>query len=609
MISMSPVRPGAGVRYLFRGVMAGDGYRRAGTPLRAAQDEAGVPPGVWKGRGLAALGLRVGDVVSERQAELLLGEGRHPDADRIERELLAQGKSPARARRATVLGRPIEHNASPKTEKAKQRTPWLAMDLVFRAPSTAHIAWALTDDETRLVLESCQDVARDRTLAWLEKSVAQIRWGSGGKHRRPVKDGLVVAVFRHYESRAAKSKPLLHDHAVVSIRARRPHDGEWGNLSADSLMANIVAADTLYTLHFMEEVTARLGWAWEPREVTPGRRPVMEIAGIDQRLIGWQSTRRQQIEDALPVLTAKYEERQGHPPGEKAGYALACQAADQTRPPKRTELLSLTELRTRWRESAIRAFGACTVYRLAERARAAAAAVRARVRPVVDVVLAAVDTVAVVYVMRGAFARHHLLAEARRHLTYALRGRPHEPGLDERIVQAAVDDYTRPVGRGRRMTADLRALYPRDIEDQAVLRPLTRSRAAAPYERALLAAGALAARVRAARRAERLGSRPRPYAVAVPAASRSHPRPFRDGRKDGRLLEPETGVDIDAVDRTRQTLEAAAARVTATLQDSRRAREAAHGPRPQPAPAAAPPQHTQQPGTQHTPGRTTGGVT
>lgn len=608
MISMSPVRPGAGVHYLFRGVMVGDGHRAAGTPLRAAQDEAGVPPGIWKGRGLAALGLAAGDVVSERQAELLLGEGRHPDADRIERELLAQGKSPARARRATVLGRPIEHNRSLKTEKAKERTPWLAMDLVFRAPSTAHIAWALTDDEARLVLESCQDVARDRTLVWLEESVAQIRWGSGGTHRRPVKDGLVVAVFRHYESRAAESKPLLHDHAVVSIRARRP-DGTWGNLSADTMLAHIVAADTLYTLHFMEEVTARLGWAWEPREVTLGRRPVMEIAGIDQRLIGWQSTRRQQIEDALPLLMDKYEERQGHPPGEKAGYALACQAADQTRSPKRTELLSLTELRTRWRTSAIRAFGACTVYRLAERARAAAAAVWARVRPAVDVVLAAVDTVAVVYVMRGAFARHHLLAEARRHLSYALRGRPHQRGLDERIVQTVIDDYTRPVGRGRRMTADLRALYPRDTADQAVLRPLTRKRTAPPYERARLAAGALAARVRAARRAERLGSRLRPYAVAVPAASRSHPRPFRDGRMDGRLLEPETGVDIDAVERTRQTLEAAAARVTATLQDSRRAREAAHGPRPQPAPAAAPPPHTQQPGIPNTPGRTTGGVT
>ncbi|WP_443052102.1 relaxase domain-containing protein [Streptomyces sp. NBC_00250] len=210
------------MRYLFRGVMVGDGRRPAGKSLRAAQEEAGVPPGVWKGQGLAAVGLTAGDVVTERQAELLLGEGRHPDADGIERAL-------------------------------------------------------------------------------------------------------------------------------------------------------------------MEEVSARLGWAWEPRDVTPGRRPVMEIAGIDRRLIGWQSTRRQQIEDALPVLTAKYEDRQGHPPGERAAYALACQATDQTRRPKHKELRSLPELRAAWRDSAARAYGADVVARLAERARAAAAAIWVRVRPIVDI--------------------------------------------------------------------------------------------------------------------------------------------------------------------------------------------------------------------------------
>ncbi|MBL3668414.1 relaxase domain-containing protein [Streptomyces sp. M2CJ-2] len=581
--------------------MVGDGHRLAGTPLRAAQDEAGVPPGVWKGRGLAAVGLAAGGVVTERQAELLLGEGRHPDADRIERECLAEGKSPAQARRATVLGRPIEHNRSPETDKAKERTPWLGMDLVFRPPPTAHIAWALGDDETRLVLELCQDIARDKALAWMEDAVAEIRWKGGGKHRARVKDGLIVAVFRHYESRAAESKPLLHDHAVVSIRARRP-DGTWGNLSADSMMAHIVAADTLYTLYFMEEVSTRLGWAWEPREVTPGRRPVMEIAGIDQRLIGWQSTRRQQIEDALSVLAARYEERQGHSPGERASYALGCQAADQTRPPKRTVLLSLTELRERWRDSAVRAYGADVVDRLAERARAAAAAVGARVRPVVDIALAAVDVVAVVYVMRGAFKRHHLLAEARRHLSYVLRGRPHQVGLDEQIVQTVIDDYTRPAGR-RMMTADLRALYPRDTEDQAVLRPLTRKRTATPYERARLAADALRVRAQAVRRADRLGSRTRPRTVAVPAASRSRPRPFHSDRKAGRV--PEQTTDVDTVEQTRRTLaEAALARV----QEGARERALTHGPRPQPAPATAPPPHPQQPGTQHTPGRTTGGV-
>ncbi|MFE6946047.1 MobF family relaxase [Streptomyces chartreusis] len=603
MISKAEVRPGDGWKYYFRSVMVADGQRPAGKPLRAAQDEAGVPPGIWKGRGLAVVGLKAGDVVTERQAELLLGEGRHPDADRMERELLAQGKSPVQARRVTVLGRPIEHNRSPETDKAKERTPWLGIDLTFRPPPTAHVAWALGDDETRRVLELCQDIARDRTLAWFEDAVAEIRWGSGGKHRKPVRDGLIVAVFRHYESRAAESKPLLHDHAVVSIRARRPDGkGTWGNLSADSLMTHIVAADTLYTLSFMEEVSARLGWAWEPREVTPGRRPVMEIAGIDERLIGWQSTRRQQIEDALPVLTAKYEEKHGHAPGERAAYALACQAADQTRSPKRTELLSLTELRKRWRTSAIRAYGAHAVDRLAERARAVAAAVWARVRPVVDIALAAVDVVAVVYVMRGAFKRHHLLAEARRHLSYTLRGRPHQPGLDDQIVQAVVDDYTRPVGRGLKMTADLRALYPRDIEDQAVVRPLTRNRSASRYERARLASSALTVRVHAARRADRLDSRTRPHPVAVSAAPRPQRRLARTDRKASRGREQKT--DVTTVEQSSQMLQAAVAR----LQDGMRERALTHGSRPQPAPATTPAPHARPPGTQHTLGRTKGGV-
>jgi hypothetical protein len=58
-----------------------------------------------------------------------------------------------------------------------------------------------------------------------------------------------------------------------------------------------------------------------------------------------------------------------------------------------------------------------------------------------------------------------------------------------------------------------------------VLRPLTRKRTAPPYD-------ALRGRAQAVRRADRLGSRTRPRTVAVPAASRSRPRPFRTDPKD-----------------------------------------------------------------------------
>ncbi|MFI9586996.1 relaxase domain-containing protein [Streptomyces sp. NPDC052236] len=334
----------------------------------------------------------------------------------------------------------------------------------------------------------------------------------------------------------------------------------------------------------MEEVSARLGWVWEPREVTPGRRPVMEIAGIDQGLVGRQSTRRQQIADAMPVLVADYEEVQGHEPGERAAYALDRQAADGSRPPKLSEARSLSKLYATWRDSAIGKVGACTVYRLAERAGAAVAA--ARVRPVVGVALAAVDTVAVVYVMRGGFRHRHLLTEARRHLTYVLRGQRHEPGLDEQILRAAIDGYTRSIGR--RLTADLRSLYPRDTDGQAVVRPLTRNRSASRYERARLAAGALTARVHAERRSRRLGSRALPHTVAMPAGAPPRPRPERgEVRKVGRGQEQAT--DVAAVEQTRLVIEAAA-----KLRDGIRERAVAHVPRPlrqrppRPAPSSPP---------------------
>lgn len=61
-----------------------------------------------------------------------------------------------------------------------------------------------------------------------------------------------------------------------------------------------------------------------------------------------------------------------------------------------------------------------------------------------------------------------------RHLSYDLRSRPHWPGLDEQILQAFVDDCTRPVGR-RMMTADLRILHPCDTEHAQAVRRQTRA--------------------------------------------------------------------------------------------------------------------------------------
>jgi len=435
MLSVAKVQRRNAWRYYVRGVAFGDGRRPVGQSLKDAQEMAGLPPGRWLGRGLDALGLTEGAEVSERQMELVFGQGRHPDTDRIERDLLDDGADPTTARLATVLGQPIEEI------EARKQTPLLALDFTFRPQASLIVLWALGDAKTRRIIERAHERAIAKALRWLEDEVAETRWSSGrGRAKTPA---LVVAAFRHFDNR--DGFPLLHDHCLVLNRVqRRDDDGEpvWGALDTFRLYKHVVACGTLYTLTMTTEVCQELGLATVPREVTPGLRPVMEIAGVDSELIDWSATRRQRIEDVLEGLTYKYAQQYGRLPGEKARHGLGWQAAQDTRPEKKVPR-PLKQLLAWWRASALLKFGKQVVDGLVQRCRAAGAAIRARVDPRVDAVLAAVDVAAVVSTVRGKFARRHVLAEARRHLLETLRGQEFTRGLDDYIADRALSDHSR----------------------------------------------------------------------------------------------------------------------------------------------------------------------
>ncbi|MFE5689249.1 MobF family relaxase [Streptomyces sp. NPDC056512] len=467
MLSVAKVQRRNAWRYYVRGVAFGDGRRPVGTAMKAAQQQAGLPPGRWRGRGLAALGLTEGAEVTERQMELVFGQGRHPDADRIERGLLDDGVDPATARLATVLGQPIEEI------EARKQIPLLALDFTFRPQASLIVLWALGDDHTQQVIERAHERAIATVLRWLEDEVAETRWSSG--RRRAKTPALVVATFRHWDNR--DGFPLLHDHCLVLNRAQRLDDGgepAWGALDTRRLYQRVVAAGTLYTLTMTTEVCEELALATAPREVTPGLRPVMEIAGVDPELIAWSSTRRQQIEDALEGITDDYVKDHGRLPGERGRHGLGWWAAQNTRRSKKHPK-PLKQLRAWWRASAILAFGREMVNGLLERCRKAGAAIRARVSPMVDTVLAAVDVAAITFTVRRTFARRHVLAEARRHLLETLRGRafptvPHEhagsPRLDDYIADNALDRHCRQLTvpqEGRRIPALDQLTYTADF--------------------------------------------------------------------------------------------------------------------------------------------------
>ncbi|MDQ0701140.1 MobF family relaxase [Streptomyces sp. W4I9-2] len=247
--------------------------------------------------------------------KLVFGQGRHPDADRIERGLLDDGADPATVRRATVLGQPIEEI------EARNQTPLLALDFAFRPQASLVVLWASGDAHTRRVVERAHERAVATALRWLEDEVAQTRWASGRGRAKTL--ALVVAAFRHFDNR--DGFPRLHEHCLVLNRVQRLGDNgepKWGALDTTRLYKHVVAAGTLYTLTMTTEVCEELRLATVPREVTPGLRPVMEIAGADSDLITWSSTRRQRIEDILEGLTYMYVQEHGRLPGEKARHGL-----------------------------------------------------------------------------------------------------------------------------------------------------------------------------------------------------------------------------------------------------------------------------------------------
>lgn len=105
---------------------------------------------------------------------------------------------------------------------------------------------------------------------------------------------------------------------------------------------------------------------------------------------------------------------------------------------------------------------------LLERCRTAGAAIRARADPHVDAVLAAVDVAAVVFTVRGRFARRHVLADARRHLLKTLRGQEFSRGLDDYIADRALAAHGRQstvVQPGRRTPAADQLFYTADFAE------------------------------------------------------------------------------------------------------------------------------------------------
>jgi len=399
---------GGGWKYLIDQVATGDVRRTRGESMTDYYVADGNPPGRWVGEGLDQLG--VSGQVCEAQMRALFGEGRHPEAEAIERRVLAAGGSVDDALKATRLGRrfPVfkprtgdgfedflgaEHerfvethgrhalpgrerqelrqNAAravlaskerPTTDAAvgrylaqrsrEPRQPVAGYDLVFTPAKSVSVLWGLADGTTARQVAEAHEAAWRSTVKWLESEAALTRVGAGGVAQVDT-CGLVATAFDHMDSRLGD--PNIHTHVAVSTKVRGL-DGQWRSLDGRVLHKMGVAASERYNTLLEAELGARLGVRFVDVPTRKGRQPVREIEGIPQSLRTEFSQRRAVIDVRYDELVAAYREQHGHEPSRAVQYSLAQQATLDDRPEKEKQV-PLSVRREQWEQRARQCLG------------------------------------------------------------------------------------------------------------------------------------------------------------------------------------------------------------------------------------------------------------
>jgi conjugative relaxase-like TrwC/TraI family protein len=471
-MSLQKLSAGDGYTYLTRQVAAADDTNRGYGSLGSYYEEKGESPGVWLGSGLDSLPgsvpeFLVSGEVTEAQMTALFGEGRHPNADVIERRLQREGLRGRALDRATKLGQeyrtydanqfrerlavlyrernknldrrpgaPIEADirARIRTELAREmfterhgRQPsdgrelsgFLAResrpapvavagyDLTFSPVKSVSALWAIASPEVSEVIGRAHQDAVTDTIGWLEKHAAYTRRGAQGIAQVD-STGFIAAAFTHRDSRAGD--PDLHTHVAVSNKVCT-RDGSWLSLDGRALFKNKVAASERYNTRLEALLTDRLGVKFADREGSSAdKRAVREIVGLDNELLRVWSSRRADIEPALAALRLQFQADHGRPPTSVEAQKLAQQATLDTREGKHAPR-SLAEQRASWRTEATDVLGAenldLTLRRVLTRQRRPTS-------PLPDAAAIATDVLATIQAERATWQCNHVRAEAER---------------------------------------------------------------------------------------------------------------------------------------------------------------------------------------------------
>jgi len=171
------------------------------------------------------------------------------------------------------------------------------IDLTFSVPKSVSVMAYVAGDKRVLAANM---TAVQKTMAWVEKNLAEGRKDVEGR-KVPVRTGnLVYALFQHDTSRALD--PQAHVHAVVANLTRMP-DGKWQALHADKIWANNTTIGAIYHA-YLRAGLEQLGYQIEMK----GKHGTFEIAGVPKAVIDAFSQRREAIIEKaaeLGIVSAK----------------------------------------------------------------------------------------------------------------------------------------------------------------------------------------------------------------------------------------------------------------------------------------------------------------
>jgi conjugative relaxase-like TrwC/TraI family protein len=309
VLSVAKIAPGQ-ERYYERSVAAGIEDYYAGR---------GESPGIWTGKGAAALGLK--GVVEDGQLHTLI-QGDNP--------LTGENLRRRHPRARTITVERIDPASGERRREQKTLRPVAGFDLVFSPPKSVSLMHALGDEQTRRVVNEAHTAAWQATLAYLEDEACVVRRGTGGVAREHG-EGFVAAAYQHRTSRA--QEPQLHTHVIVANMARRPSDGKWRALDGEAILKTYrLAAGYLYQAHLRGELSLSLGVQWEIPH-----KGLADLKGVRREVVDEFSTRRAQV--------VEHMDERG-----TSGFWAAQVAALDTR--DRKEHVDLVRLREEWRARA-----------------------------------------------------------------------------------------------------------------------------------------------------------------------------------------------------------------------------------------------------------------